>query len=82
MHVPSTNRSKKEWKEAFVLGVGGVLPNRERSTPADRRVHRGYFKKPGEEDSGIRIIKILAISRFYSPSSELHIAEHTYTNTV
>jgi len=39
------------------------------------------LKQNDEDESWLDIIKILAISRFYSPSSELHIAEHLYEHS-
>src|SRR5208337_4261348 len=39
------------------------------------------LKRNEEGLSWLEIIKILVISRFYSPSSELHIAEHLYEHS-
>lgn len=39
------------------------------------------LKQNDEDISWLDIIKILVISRFYSPSSELHIAEHLYEHS-
>jgi transposase len=40
-----------------------------------------YFQDTAESGSWLDIIKILVISRFYHPSSELHIAEHLYEHS-
>jgi len=40
-----------------------------------------WLKQNDEGVSWRDIIKILVISRFYSPSSELHIAEHLYEHS-
>jgi len=39
------------------------------------------LKQNDESESWLDIIKILVISRFYSPTSELHIAEHLYEHS-
>lgn len=39
------------------------------------------LQRHGEDSSWLDIIKILIISRFYHPSSELHIAEHLYEHS-
>jgi transposase len=39
------------------------------------------LRQHGEDQSWLDIIKVLIISRFYHPSSELHIAEHLYEHS-
>lgn len=61
---------------------GGIwLGNKLFSTLGLDDYFRSSFQGSAETGSWLDIIKILVISRFYHPSSELHIAEHLYEHS-
>ena len=61
---------------------GGVWLGNKLFETLDLNRYFAYGLKQNDEGvSWLDIIKILVISRFYSPSSELHIAEHLYEHS-